>query len=100
MECRDLFRLELTRTSLTLFVNGVKYFEQTGIPPLPDKFFNGELFVYFASVVVSHPAEAIRFHWDDIRVNPDTHISLMEETISVDEEKSTRESNLKSSCPR
>lgn len=70
MYCRDSFRLELTETSLTLFVNGHKYFEQTGVPALPGSLLNGEVYVYFASMVVSHPAEAIRFHWDRLAVNP------------------------------
>jgi hypothetical protein len=73
--CRDRFRLELTQTSLTLFVNGFKYFEQTGLPPLPDELVSGEVYVYFASMVVSHPAEAIRFHWDRLSVNPGTQPS-------------------------
>lgn len=72
MLCRDRFRLELTRSSLTLYVNGNKYFEQTGVPTFPDAFYNGDLYVYFASVAVSHPAEVIRFHWDRVSVNPDT----------------------------
>lgn len=72
MECRDHFRLELTANSLTLFVNGTKYFEQSGIPSFHYEFLNQELYVYFASMVVSHPAEALRFHWDDIRVNPES----------------------------
>jgi hypothetical protein len=71
MYCRDNFRLELTPTSLTLFVNGVKYFEQKNIPVLDDEFTSGDLYVYFASMVVSHPAEAIRFHWDEVKVNPE-----------------------------
>jgi len=70
-ECRDLFRLELTSTSLSLFVNGVKYFEQSGIPELDDGFVNGDVYVYLSSMIASHEAEVIRFHWDDIKVNPD-----------------------------
>lgn len=70
-ECRDLFRLELTSTSLALYVNEVKYFEQKNIPLLDKEFTEGDLYVYFSSMVVSHPAEAIRFHWDDVKVNPD-----------------------------
>jgi hypothetical protein len=69
--CRDHFRLEIMRTTLTLYVNGFKYFEQTGIPPLPDDLMNGEISVYFASMVVSHPAQTVRYHWDRLAVNPD-----------------------------
>ena len=71
IKCRDRFRLELTRTSLTLYVNGIKYFQQTGIPPLPDALFNGNVYVYFASTVWKHPADTIRYHWDRIAVNPE-----------------------------
>jgi hypothetical protein len=72
MHCRDRFRLELTPTSLTLYVNGYRYFEQKNIPRLPGGLLTGELYVYFSSMVVSHPAEAIRFHWDRLSVNPNT----------------------------
>lgn len=68
-DCRDRFRLELTETSLTIFVNGFKYFEQTGIPPLPSEFVNGDVYVYFASMVSRHNTDAVRFHWDHVGVN-------------------------------
>ena len=71
-KCRDRFRLELTRTSLTLYVNGIKYFEQTGIPPLPLAFVEADLYPYFASVSIQHDADTIRYHWDRIAVNPGT----------------------------
>jgi hypothetical protein len=70
MYCRDHFRLEITPTTLSLFVNGDLYFKQTDVPPLPDELLNKDIYVYFASMVVSHPAEAIRFHWDALAVNP------------------------------
>ncbi len=70
-QCRDRFRLELTQTSLTMYVNGIKYFEQTGLPPLPDSFVNGDLYVYFASMQAGHDADTIRFHWDRVAINPD-----------------------------
>ncbi|MEZ4867909.1 MAG: hypothetical protein R3C14_41665 [Caldilineaceae bacterium] len=69
MKCRDRFRLELTRTSLTIYANGTKYFEQTGLPALPDAFVNGNLHVYLASMVNQHPADTVRFHWDQLEVN-------------------------------
>jgi hypothetical protein len=68
MHCRDLFRLELSDSSLTLFVNDVKYFEQTGLPPFPVA--DEDLYVYFPSVVVGMQAEAARFHWDRVAINP------------------------------
>lgn len=69
INCRDRFRLELTKTSVTLYVNGIKYFQQTGIPPLPNALVNGHVYVYLASAQVSHPAEIIRYHWDRLTVN-------------------------------
>jgi len=71
INCRDHFRLELTETSLKLFVNDGLYFSQTGIPPLPDGLLNGNIYVYLASSQVDHPADTIRFHWDNLLVNPD-----------------------------
>jgi hypothetical protein len=70
--CRDRFRLELAEDRLTLFVNGEKYFEQAGTRLLPDELLTGDVYVYFASMVVSHPAETVRFHWDRLAVNPET----------------------------
>lgn len=69
MECRDRFRLKLTRTSLTIYANGSKYFEQTGLPPLPDELVNGELYIYLASIVNLAEADTVRFHWDHFAVN-------------------------------
>ncbi len=69
MVCRDRFRLELTRTSLTVYANGAKFFEQTGLPPLPDAFIEGDLYVYLASMVAGTPADAVRFHWDQLVIN-------------------------------
>ena len=61
--CRDRFRLELTRDSVTLSVNGVRYFEQRGLRrPFPDALVNGEVYVYFAGWQVRQRAEVIRFH--------------------------------------
>lgn len=67
--CRDRFRLELTRTSVILYVNGLLYFQQTGIPALPNELVNGRLYVYLASAHVSHPADTIRYHWDRFTIN-------------------------------
>jgi hypothetical protein len=67
-ECRDLFRLELTETSLTLYVNGVKHFEQTGLPRFPVA--DQDLYVYFPSVIAGLPSGGARFHWDRLAVNP------------------------------
>ena len=68
--CRDRFRMELTRTSLTLYVNDVKYFQQTGLRALPDDLFNGDVYVYFNGMAVRASGDVARFHWDRIAVNP------------------------------
>jgi hypothetical protein len=68
--CRDRFRFEWTATTFTLYVNGSKYFEQTGLPSLPADLLHGDVYVYLASFVVSHQSEAVRFHWDRVTVNP------------------------------
>lgn len=70
--CRDRFRLELTETSVTVYVNGLKYFEQTGIPPLPQQLLAGDVYVYLASMTSRSSAETLRYHWDRVAVNPDT----------------------------
>lgn len=69
MQCRDRFRLELTRTSLTIYANGNLYFAQTGLPPLPDELVNGDLYIYLASIVNLPQADTVRFHWDHFTVN-------------------------------
>jgi hypothetical protein len=71
-ECRDHFRLELTATSLKLFVNGGLYFEQSGIPSLPSELLTGDIYVYLVSSHVNHTAETIRYHWDLLTVNNPT----------------------------
>ncbi len=70
LKCRDRFRMELTATSLTIFVNGIKYFEQTDIPALPNALLEGDLYIYFGSMMTDQEALAIRFHWDRLAVNP------------------------------
>ena len=81
----DHFRLELTRTSLTLYVNGRAYFRQTarpdanipGLPEgqlLPDELFEQDTYTYFTDWH-NYPrdqAKLVRFHWGRIAVNPST----------------------------
>jgi hypothetical protein len=64
---------------MTLYVNAVKYFEVTGLPPdkqLPDKFIKGPVYVYNASTIYKPfmdtigPYPATRFHWNHFAVNP------------------------------
>jgi hypothetical protein len=71
INCRDRFRMELTKTSVTIYVNGVKYFEQRGLKvPFPDALVNGNVYVYFAGWEVRQSADTIRYHWDHLAVNP------------------------------
>ena len=74
--CRDRIRLELTSTSLTVYVNGKLYFRQTGVPALPSGFVNGNLHVYYSSMVSGFKGDAVRFHWDRLAVNPTTGPSV------------------------
>jgi hypothetical protein len=72
--CRDRFRLELTRTGLVVYVNGVRYFEASDLPP--DKqlgaLLGADVYVYFASWIYRPNADTVRFHWGHLAVNPDT----------------------------
>jgi hypothetical protein len=71
--CRDRFRWEITRDTLTLYVNGVKYMEHSGLPPdkqIPDAMMNADLYVYFSDWVYLPQADTVRFHWDRLAVNP------------------------------
>jgi hypothetical protein len=69
--CRDRFRLDLTQNSLTLYVNGVRYFEADGGDlSLPPDLTQGPVYVYLASVVYKPNAASARFHWDHLAVNP------------------------------
>lgn len=71
--CRDGFRLELTNDSVTLWANGTRYFETSGLPPssqLPSALTNGDVYVYFASWAYLGQAATERFHWGRIAINP------------------------------
>jgi hypothetical protein len=73
--CRDRFRWELTKDTLTMYVNGVKYMEHRGLPPskqLPDAMLNGDVYVYFADWIFKPDNAVVRFHWDRLAVNPST----------------------------
>lgn len=73
LNCRDQFRLELSRDAVTLFVNGTKYMEHRGLPAdkqLPDALLKGDVYVYFASWIHKPEAPVTRFHWDRLAVNP------------------------------
>jgi hypothetical protein len=73
LQCRDRFRLELTKDSVRVFVNGHLYFEQSGIDPkyqLPPEFLNSDVYTYFTSWVNRPLQAAYRFHWDRLAINP------------------------------
>ncbi|HFD13103.1 MAG TPA: hypothetical protein ENJ32_11650 [Crenotrichaceae bacterium] len=68
--CRDRFRLVITQTSLTLFVNDVEYFSQKGLPVLPEDITNGPVYIYFSGVSTTiQPSDVARFHWDRLAIN-------------------------------
>jgi hypothetical protein len=70
--CRDRFRLELTQDSFNFYVNGVRMYGASQIPPdrqFPSHMVNGEVYVYFASWIGKPNADTVRFHWDRISIN-------------------------------
>jgi hypothetical protein len=64
--------MELTRDSLTLYVNGVRYFEASQFPDgkTMDALVNADVYAYFASWIYRTGADTVRFHWDHVAVNP------------------------------
>lgn len=72
--CRDRFRIELARDTVTIFVNGVRYMEHRGLPPdaqLPQELLRSTVYVYFASWAYLVEPTVARVHWGRIAVNPD-----------------------------
>jgi len=75
MNCRDRFRMELTHTSLKVYVNGALYGQDLNWParnqiPATWGTASDPLYVYFSDWEVRPTAPAYRFHWDQMRVNP------------------------------
>jgi hypothetical protein len=73
--CRERFRLELTRTSVRVLVNGKLYFEQTGLSlqnQFPPELTEGNVYVYFTTWTNRPLRRAYRFHWDRLAINPRT----------------------------
>lgn len=71
--CRDHFRVELTRDSVTIFVNGIRYMEHRGLPAaaqLPDKLLRSPVYVYFGSWAYLVEPTVARIHWGRIAINP------------------------------
>jgi hypothetical protein len=74
MMCRDRFRLELSQDGLVAYVNGQRYFEDTGWPTrnqLPAGIANGStpVYVYMSDWEDRPNQPAYRFHWQRIAVN-------------------------------
>lgn len=73
MLCRDRFRIELTSNSMTMYVNGHLYFQDSGWPvarQIPASVLNGQWFVYATDWQSNPQAPAYRFHWQRFAVNP------------------------------
>ena len=71
--CRDRFRVELMRDSVTIFVNGVRYMEHRGLPSaaqLPDDLVRSTVYVYFGSWAYLVAPTVARIHWGRIAINP------------------------------
>ena len=75
VNCRDKFRFEITKSSITLYVNGQLYIRDSNLPAnmqISDQMINSPVYVYMASWVTDQKAQRypFRFHWDRIAVNP------------------------------
>ena len=72
-DCLDRFRIELSKTGLVIYVNGIRYFEDSGWDSrhqLPDGLVNAPVYVYFADWGTVSPDTVYRFHWGRLAVNP------------------------------
>jgi hypothetical protein len=81
MFCRDRFRFEFTKTSLTIFVNGFQWYKIEGLYAvnpetgadnrIPDSWLGaGGVHVYFTSWINSGQHYPVRYHWGRVAVNP------------------------------
>lgn len=70
--CRDKIRMELSKTRLAVYVNGMLHGEWSlAGKPLPAAFTNSPVYVYLGSVDhKSGETETIRYHWDMFNVQP------------------------------
>jgi hypothetical protein len=71
--CRDRFRIELSRESVTIRVNGMRYMEHSGLPlpaQLPDALVRSPVYVYFASWAYLVDPTVARVHWGRVAINP------------------------------
>lgn len=76
--CRDRFRMEVTQTTLTIFVNGYQWFKIDGLAAsnpegrdvrIPASWLSGGVYVYLTSWINGGQHSVNRFHWDRIAVN-------------------------------
>jgi hypothetical protein len=75
MFCRDRFRIELTQSGITIYVNGHLYAQDSGwdaAHQLPTSFITGPVYVYFAEFRGAPTEPVYRFHWQRLAVNPST----------------------------
>lgn len=80
LHCRDRFRMEVTKDSIHLFVNGYPAMQIDGLfavnpdtgadNRIPDFWFTDGVRPYFTSWINGGQHEPIRWHWNEVRVNP------------------------------
>jgi hypothetical protein len=73
--CLDRFRFEWSKTGLVIYINGIKYGEDSGWPTgsqLPDDVTSGAtpVWVYFGQWGDFSDSNVYRFHWQRVAVNP------------------------------
>lgn len=73
--CNDRYRMELTKTGITVYVNGQLEFEDSGwdtAHQLPDSMISGQVYVYFDDWLgfANATNDVFRYNWDRIAVNP------------------------------
>ncbi len=70
--CLNRFRFELTKNSITSYVNGVRYFSQSGLNAMPARIAVDKMYVYVGTKNLNPVGSPYRIHWDRIAVNPKT----------------------------
>jgi hypothetical protein len=72
--CMDRIRVEITKTSMVWYVNGARYFEDSGwdsLHQIPDALFTQPVYAYFVDFqTIDDTQQAFRFHWGRLAVNP------------------------------
>ena len=73
--CLDRFRIEWTQSSITLYVNGILFGQDTNWPAasqLPESVVNGStpIYAHFGEFGDFSSSSVYRFHWGRIAVNP------------------------------